>query len=376
MEAINHSTHSNPGAFVRHAIELFEHGLAPVPTGGDNGKRPMIKGYNKNPLAPDTLYSMANDPRYSNSNIAIVCGHSNLNVVDVDDPKLLDPMLDRYGDTPLISQTAGRGGFHLFYKAAKGLGPCDFRHTEDIEVEIKAEGNIVMFPTSIHPETGKGWRFLRGGLSDLHRLPTIKTSTLDLHARSQDKASGIERGHRNVWLFKQCLREAPHCDSLDDLLDTARTRADELVTVRLTDSEVVSCAKSAWNYQVEGKNLVGRQARHFITRSLWREVLEHSSNGSDALALYNLLVMEHALRVGRGETFVLVVKGMVKAETIPHWGVKRYRAAIRDLLELNLISMVHRGRGPGNPSQYKLIPTPSLKISSPVFCRDQIKMND
>ena len=371
MNVTTNSTEQPLGAFASHAVDLFDRELAPIPTGGDNGKRPMIKGYTKRSLAPDTLYAMADDPRYHDSNIAVVCGQSNLNVVDVDDPELLKPMLKRFGKTPIIGQTAGRGGFHLFYKAVRGVGPQDFRISEAIEVEIKAEGNILMFPPSVHPKTRREWKFVEGNLSDLNKLPKFKIEAAVPRINNKSERERIEKGFRNEWLFKQCLREASYCDDFDGLIDVARTRADELMTVCLTDNEIVSCAKSAWKYQTEGKNWVEKEARYIATRSEWREFMEFSGKGSDVFALYTLLVIEHAARVGRGETFRLVTRSMEKAQTIPHWTAKRYTAAINNLLMMKLLLITHKGGGRGNPTQYKLAPTPTLSFGPALFRRDQ-----
>ena len=319
MNAVTQTTDKPTGAFASHAIEFFDMGLAPIPTGGENGKRPMIKKFADKQLAPDILYSMASDSRFRDSNIAVVCGHSDLNVIDVDNPDLLTPMLKRFGNTPMIVRTAGRGGYHLFYKATKGIGPRDFRTTEGIEVEIKAEGNILMFPPSVHPVTGLEWEFIDGGLSDLHRLPRLKIDTLIPRTSSKGQRRQVEQGHRNDWLFKQCLREAPRCDNFDALLDVARTRADEFMAALLADSEIVACAKSAWKYNITGENWVGKEARYTITRTEYNYIMERSKNGADTLALHTLLVMEHALRVARGKTFRLTVKSMAKAETVPLW---------------------------------------------------------
>ena len=72
------------GPFGEMAASYCAMGLAPTPTGGPDGKRPMLKGYNRRVMNANAALAVAR--KYSNSNIALLTGPSQLNVVDIDEP--------------------------------------------------------------------------------------------------------------------------------------------------------------------------------------------------------------------------------------------------------------------------------------------------
>jgi len=61
---------------------------------------------------------------HASANIGILCGLSQVIVVDIDDAALFRPMLKRFGDTPLIVAT--RRGYQLCYRARGGEQPADY----------------------------------------------------------------------------------------------------------------------------------------------------------------------------------------------------------------------------------------------------------
>ena len=95
------SVHSNNGGgfgsrlFTNHAPDYAEYGLTVFPVGGENGKIPRVKNWQK--FGPHTWEELA--PKHENDNIGIV-NKSGLTVIDIDDPKLYHKCLARYGDTP------------------------------------------------------------------------------------------------------------------------------------------------------------------------------------------------------------------------------------------------------------------------------------
>ena len=98
-----------PRPFADGALELWKHGLAVIPL---EGKKPPIKwGHIKNPPGPGFIKKMSEE--HPHANLGIMTGLSNLTVVDIDAPHLLQPMIDRCGD-PLIIIRTPSGGFHLY----------------------------------------------------------------------------------------------------------------------------------------------------------------------------------------------------------------------------------------------------------------------
>ena len=96
--------------------------------------------------------------------------------MDVDEPELVETMLERFGDTPLITRTPS-GGAHLWYRKvgevkSSTLGPS-------LAVDIKADGGQVIVPPSFNRQSGVPYEFERGSWDDLTRLPPFRKEALD-----------------------------------------------------------------------------------------------------------------------------------------------------------------------------------------------------
>ncbi len=79
-------------------------GLRVVPTGGEDGKRPLIRRWQSVGLrAVDELAD-----RYPCANIGLIDGdRGGITRVDVDDSALEDTAIERFGDTPVVVGTNG-----------------------------------------------------------------------------------------------------------------------------------------------------------------------------------------------------------------------------------------------------------------------------
>jgi hypothetical protein len=348
------------GAFAGYARQFFDAGLFVTPTAGQDGKRPILKGYQKRRLGPDEIDAIA--ARHPHANLAIVTGLSKVAVIDVDDAsdQALYDALDRFGKSPLIVKTAGRGGHQIYYRGNPSIRPLNFRSSEGVPMELRVDGNIVVAPPSKNPMTGRHYEFVTGSIEDVADLPAINTSSLPqigVTARldrklHEDVRRRIEVGERNNWLFGQCLRHAPACDDFVALLDVAQTRNEDYFGEPLGDSEVVKTARSAWRYQEESRNWVGSAARLVVTKT---GLLELAALGADALLLACLLRLEHGARMARSETFALDTRAMESADTIPGWSRSRYQRTIKALLEASALTRVRRGTARGDPSQYRIV---------------------
>ena len=138
------------GPFGRTAFDLCAVGLSPTPTSGADGKKPLLRGYNKIRITPANVAEY--QKKFGAANIALVTGLSGINVLDIDEPDLLPQMRRRFGDSPLIVKTAGRGGFQIYYRSNQHVRLTDLRYTEGLPVEIKAAGSIVIAPPSHNPK--------------------------------------------------------------------------------------------------------------------------------------------------------------------------------------------------------------------------------
>ncbi len=323
------------GAFGKLAYAACDLGLAPVPVGGPDGKRPLIKGYHRAIVTLGNVEKL--QAKFGDENIALLCDASDLAVVDIDDAGLLDAMRRRFGDTPLICQTASRG-WHLYYRSHPLAKPTDLRSSDGIDVEVKASRNIVLIPPSVSPVTGRQYEFVEGALDQttLAQLPEFRAEAL--HAgRSKAERVVIEKGRRNEWLFRQCLRSAPACDDFDALLDVAITRNDECAPP-MTEAEVREVARSAWNYEVQGKNWVGSSGRVVLSKELVHERARLYPGNPFVLEMK--LRIEHSARVQRGEAFRLCRRSMAACQTLPGWTESNYRSAIDSLRANGLLRVV------------------------------------
>jgi Primase C terminal 1 (PriCT-1) len=106
---------------------------------------------------------------------------------------------------------------------------------------------------------GQHWtlRVLQGSLADLGRLPVARSINVDRARARKETTDSIRKGERNNALFRYALEQARHVDDLDTFIDVVRTRNMDCEPP-LADTEVISIAASAWRYQEEGRNLVGR----------------------------------------------------------------------------------------------------------------------
>lgn len=329
------------GAFGHAAFAYCELGLAPTPTGGPDGKRPMLSGYNRRILNPGNVAAIVN--KFSDANVALLTGPSGLNVVDIDEPSLLHPMRKRFGDTPLIVKTAGRGGYQMYYKASRHVRAADLRLTEGIAVEIKAGGNIVIAPPSRSPVTGRYYELIEGRFDSetLASLPQINIPAI-YHTKTAADHRAICEGQRNQWLFSLCLREARYVDSLDALLDVGRTRNDE-AEPPLSQSEVARICRSAWSYSTSGRNFVSAGGHVVLDRARIEQICNATPGNPVSLMLR--LQIEHSARVERGESFALSTRAMAEAGTLKGWTRQNLRTAIAHARNLNFIQRVEGDRG-------------------------------
>jgi len=115
-----------------------------------------------------------------------------------------------------------------------------------------------------------------------------------------------------------------------------------------SDAEICKVVDSAWSYEQDGKNWVGKEQRVYTTKSEIH-ALSSRKRGGDALLLLSILRLAHWNR----PIFVIAPKAMEQANVIPDWDCRRYRAARDELIECGLITLVHKGgRGIGDVSRY------------------------
>lgn len=180
------------------------------------------------------------------------------------------------------------------------------------------------------------YAFLQGSLADLNLLPVLRTKG-GLDRRLKGTPAALE-GQRNNRLFSHCAEQAQYCDTLDDLLDVARTFNLDCLPP-LSDAEVVKTATSAWNWTLGGK------VRHGMVSVPRPAIKSLAVKNPDALALFTVLAELN----GRESTF-WIANGM--ARTHVALTEQRLVRARNHLLELGIIKRLSRARQ-GSPALYR-----------------------
>jgi hypothetical protein len=133
-------------------------------------------------------------------------------------------------------------------------------------------------------------------------------------------------------------------------LDAVRGH-NECCVPALSDGEVAGIARSAWNYQQQGRNFAAGE-KPMMTWPSEFESLAPLPGGSDALMLLLHLRRAH----WAAPHFALSAKAMARAQTIPGWtSHNRFRNARAVLIEAGLVEVVSEGgRRRGDPALFRL----------------------
>jgi predicted transcriptional regulator len=139
-----------------------------------------MENLNLLPLAPETknqplmkwaTYQEEKTPRQEwhkwfiegNCNIAVICGKTseNLVIVDCDEPKLAFKIFGNdIADRTFVVETGGdpKGRNQVYFKTDY---PVQGEKFHDIRIEILGQGNYAVYPSSIHPVTGRKYEALK-----------------------------------------------------------------------------------------------------------------------------------------------------------------------------------------------------------------------
>lgn len=356
------ATRTLTGPFIEAALTLYDHGLYAVPSGGDDGKRPLVRtrDWRKRP-SRGAFETLARAARFTDANIGVLTGPSGVTIIDIDDPDQYPALHDLCGPTPLITRTPS-GGLHLWYRSSGER--CRNLRTLGYQADVKGVGGFVVVPPSVRPSgrhAGEGYIFLAGDWDALSVLPPLRPDArIALRLDTQTKGTGsiggrrpsddpaIRSGRRNNHLFRCLLEIAKATDDHDTLLEEALALNQIQNDPPLSDAEVQRCARSAWGYQQDGRNWVGTRGAVVIAIDLLDRITD-----PDTLALCLVLLRCHPGAVATGTSFAISVRAMAKAGTVYGLGERRLRAARAHLLEAGILHEVHQGgSGPGDPSLY------------------------
>jgi hypothetical protein len=201
-----------------------------------DNKTPAVRAYDR----IGAPYSAQLAVRFPEATAAgFVAGPRNrVTVVDIDsaDARLVDECLDRFGPTPLQILTPS-GGRHLYYRHNG-----EARRIKSLpDVDILGGGNVVAaLSVVLKEDMSLEW----GTLDDLDRLPRLPASRIP-----QAGPERVPEGKRNAALHRYCRSIVGHCDDLESLVDAAQTWAEEQVSGRLPDAEIIKIVGSVWRFR-------------------------------------------------------------------------------------------------------------------------------
>jgi hypothetical protein len=313
------------GVFRKWQPRYAEQGIATFPV---KDKKPGIKGWQHIGLKGSAQVAKKLDADALGFN----CGpRSGITLVDIDspDPRIIAEAERVFGTSPVMWRT-GNGNYAM-----------PFRHNGErrlikpisgLPIDLLGGGYAVA-PPSVG---AKGeYEIIRGTLDDLASLPPIHT-VLDSLRRAN---TPIPEGKRGDELFRFALEQAPYVDDLNGLFDVVLTRNADCVPPMGEDA-VIRAAMSAWKYEQEGRNLIGRGAAVINDHG----VIDSLKSYPYALALLNIVKRHHW-----GRDFVLA---NAMAEGLG-WPRRAFVHARNKLTELGQIVEV-KPKGRRTPALYRL----------------------
>lgn len=160
-------------------------------------------------------------PEGYRGNVGIVTGRgSGLVVVDLDSPTDARWAMEHFGDTPFVVQT-GKQGWHLYYRCpSDGTEIGNRVRLWGRQIDLRADGGYVVAPPSMHPETGKVYRW-KTPLKELSLadMPEFDQSWLPTPERTvaspklvfpQNRKNNIERARRYLGTIRCVAGNAAH----------------------------------------------------------------------------------------------------------------------------------------------------------------------
>ena len=301
-----------------------------LPTGGDNGKRPLL-GFSKKSRHPFELITLRLEEANSQTYGIRLKGLVVLDI-DVDDPSLITEIHRRFGRTDCIVKT-GRG-FHLYYSTSEKVSLN--LQGEGLPVDVKQGLNaFVLGPQSLRPD---------GVLYQVHREPF---SLCNVPRIQQDKkpnfgtvispSNKAQSGRRHNFLMRKAREYIEYVDNKEELLQNLLydrdTYCDDPSSV--PDLEVEGIANWSWNLRLNNKIYSKNNSAFRISRQAFRQI-RALPNGHVALDLYLYLHDKHGHILGI--TFQINVDAL-KASAGFAFGQKALHKAIKQLLGLGYLTI-------------------------------------
>lgn len=322
-------------AFAEYQSQFAAHRIATFPVRIDeSGKVPAISHYDKVGVRASAQLVLKFPDAEA---FGFMAGtRSGITVLDIDargreGEKLLARKEAEYGEARVVVRTGG-GGFHGYYKS--NHEPRVIRLAPKVDLLGR---QVVVAPGSTSG-LGQKYEVVRGTLDDLARLTKLRNLPLEQPERK------VAVGTRNRELWRECMKQAPHCDDFPALLDKAQAIADNDFEAPMSEREIAKIAASAWKYQTEGRNWVGHGNGKNTLKAL-------ATADFDAYGLFS------ALRTFNGHrSEFIVAEAFGEKLGLPR---KRFLAARAFLVSAGFIVKT-RGGFAGSAASYRWGQEPSL----------------
>jgi len=317
---------------------LDDQGLALLPIGGEDGKRPLVRFKDRGPFPVAKIINMFEAGTATGYGIRL----HDMTVLDVDsdDVELTINLLIRFGVTTMRTRTPS-GGFHLYYggsvEAALNL------RAEGYPVDVKSGPNsFVVGPYSRRP----GGKIYQPDVD-----PLVVSDLCPLHAPpSVARSARVREGSRHQHLLnygRRLVREAATEDQLSEWLQEEFDRSCDSAT-SMPVSEIEGIAAWCWRLKVEGRlfNDGGSAVR------VPRPALERIRGNSDADHLYVRLFSAHGHIPGKD--FSLDYAAMRKAG-LTDLSRERLREATKTLVDAGLLRQTAKPLPRKRKTRYRLV---------------------
>jgi len=258
---------------LRAALRLHDRGLWIVPC---NGKGPIWPNWQRKRGKRSDLEQAL---KGSQLNIALVLNQSDYIDVECDTPEAEQALQAMFnGRLPPTPTWQSRRGKHRLFRRPKGLPKRSEIVLDGVEFRIgNGKGAASVIPPSIHPDTGKPYRWVRGlSLDNVEpaALPADIVKRLKAPSAENPEGSPITEGARNTTLFKLAckLRET----GASPQAIRAALRAENRARCRppLPDAEVDGLVRSACSQDRRQSKQTGSQVLLDIVRQeaeLWHD---------------------------------------------------------------------------------------------------------
>ena len=342
------SEHLTSEVFADTIQKFWDEGAWLMPTGGDDGKRPLLS-FSLNARHSSALVTQKLQEQNSQTYGIRLKGMLVLDI-DVDDTKLIDEMRQRFGRTDFIVRT-GRG-FHLYYRTDKKL-ILNLR-SENLPVDVKQGSNsFVLGPHSVRPD-GVFYQFV-GQSSSLSDLPSIRHEEKPIFNTVVSANNKAQTGTRHEFLMRKAGEYIQHVENENELLGNLLYDRDEYCADPNTvpNSEVEKIANWWWDKRLKNEIYTKDNSEFKIKRQAYHRI-RALPNGYVALDLYLYLRDKHGHILGK--TFQISVNALQTSSGFA-FGQKAIHTAIKQLLDLGYLT-IHKNYHAGKHGRIFQLSTP------------------